>query len=178
MEKNEKGGEKKKRSYLAAVHDGAVPPDLSLGPGLDLHRRQPGHGPREHLEVDLLGPAHDALDVGARRRVGEQRGVGAEQAPVLEQRAVVAQVERQVAARVHLHHGVLGVPAARRPALAPAQVGGVGRVQGRVRRVVAGAGVAVEAVGERRAVRDADRVRACSISRIPFHMSETLTIQD
>jgi hypothetical protein len=27
-------------------------------------------------------------------------------------------------------------------------------------------------------VRDADRVRACSISRIPFHMSETLTIQD
>ena len=88
---------------------------------------------------------------------------------MLEQRAVVAQVERQVAARVHLHHGVLGVPAARRPALAPAEVGGVGRVQGRVRRVVAGAGagVAVEAVGEGGAVRDADRVRACSISRIP-----------
>ena len=33
---------------------------------------------------------------------------------MLEQRAVAAQIERQVAARVHLHDGVLGVPAVRR----------------------------------------------------------------
>jgi len=69
-----------------------------------------------------------------------------------------------VAARVHLHDGVLGVPAVRRPALAPPEVDRVGGVEGRVGRVVAGAGagagVAVEAVGEGRAVRDADRVRA------------------
>jgi hypothetical protein len=144
------------------VHDGAVPPDLPLGAGLDLHRPQRRHGPREQLEEHLLGATHDALDVGPRRRVGKQRGVGPEQAPVLEQRAVVAKVEAQVAARVHLHDGVLGVPAARRPALAPAEVDRVGGVEGRVGRVVAGAGarVAVEAVGEGRAVRDADRVRA------------------
>lgn len=161
----------KKLHALAAVDDSAVPPDLPLGAGLDLQRRQPGHGPREQLEEDLLGPGRDALDVGARRRVGEQRGVRAEQAPALEQRAVVAQVERQVAARVHLHHAVLRVPAARRPALAPPQVGRVGRVQGRVGlgRVVPGranaaAWVAVQAVREGGAVRDADRVRAWSRS--------------
>lgn len=167
-----KGKKKKGKLHaLAAVDDSAVPPDLPLGAGLDLQRRKPGHGPREQLEEDLLGPGRDALDVGARRRVGEQRGVGAEQAPALEQRAVVAQVERQVAARVHLHHAVLRVPAARRPALAPPQVGRVGRVQGRVGlgRVVAGranaaAWVAVQAVREGGAVRDADRVRAWSRS--------------
>jgi hypothetical protein len=165
-----KGKKKKGKLHaLAAVDDSAVPPDLPLGAGLDLQRRKPGHGPREQLEEDLLGPGRDALDVGARRRVGEQRGVRAEQAPALEQRAVVAQVERQVAAWVHLHHAVLRVPAARRPALAPPQVGRVGRVQGRVGRVVAGranaaAGVAVQAVREGGAVRDADRVRAWSRS--------------
>lgn len=149
-------------SVGGGVDDGAVPPDLPLGAGLDLHRPQRRHGPREQLEEHLVGPTHDALDVGPRRRVGEQRGVGLEQAPVLAQRAIVAQVERQVAARVHLHDGVLGEPAARRPALAPAEVGGVRGVEGRVGRVVAGAGagVAVEPVGEGRAVGDANRVRA------------------
>uniref|UniRef100_A0A0A9H014 Uncharacterized protein n=1 Tax=Arundo donax TaxID=35708 RepID=A0A0A9H014_ARUDO len=78
---------------------------------------------------------------------------------MLEHRAVVAQVERQVAARVHLHDGVGIVLAAAdgRPALALAQVGGVAGVEGRVGAVV-GAGVAVQAVGEGRAVGDADRV--------------------
>jgi hypothetical protein len=68
-----------------------------------------------------------------------------------------------VAAGVHLHHAVAG-----RPALALTQVGGVGGVQRRRVGVVAvgiagAAAAVVEAVGEGRAVGDADGVRACAI---------------
>lgn len=151
-----------RKSVGTGVNHSALPPDLPLGAGLDLHRRQGRHGPGEQLEEHLVGATGDALDVGPRRRVGEQRGVGLEQAPVLEQRAVVAQIESQVAARIHLHRGVHDVPAARRPALAAAEVGRVGGVEGWVGGGVAGAAEAVEAVGEGRAVGEADRVRACS----------------
>jgi hypothetical protein len=76
---------------------------------------------------------------------------------VLEHRMVIAEVEREEAAGVHLHSGVM----ASHPALALPQVGGVGRIEGRG-GAVDGAGVSIEAVGEGRAVSDADGVSTCS----------------
>lgn len=56
---------------MAAVHDSAVPPDLPIGAGLDLHRAQRRHRPAEHLEEHLRQARHGAGDVGPRRRVGD-----------------------------------------------------------------------------------------------------------
>lgn len=89
-----------------AVDDGAVLPDLHLPlrAGLDLHGPEPRHGPREHLEEHLWRAWHDAGDVGPCHGIGDQRSVGPELGPVLEHSMVVAKVERQEAAGVHLHH--------------------------------------------------------------------------
>lgn len=144
---------------LVLVDDGAVLPDLALGPGLDLDGAHLHHGAREHLEEELGRRVHGGDDVGLGRRVGDERGVGLEQAPALEQAAVVAEVEGPEAPRVHLHDG--GV-VRRRRALGPAEVRRVRRVQRRVR--VAGAaapGEVVEALREGVAVRDADGVTPC-----------------
>ena len=135
-------------------------PDLALGAGLDADHAQLRHGPREHLEEHLRRAGHHAGDVGLRGGVGDEGGVGLEEAAAPEEAAVVAQVEGEEAARVHLHDRRV---VRRRRALAPPQVRRVLRVQRRVR--VAGAalpGEVVQPLAERVAVRDADRVRPCT----------------
>lgn len=151
---------------VAAVDNGTALPNLPLGAGLDLHRPEFRHRPPKHLEEHLRWTGHDAGDVSSRRRVGDQRGVGSQQAPVLEHRPVVAEVKCQEAARVHLHQAV----ATGCPALVLPQVGGVGGVEGRV-GAIAGTWVAVEAVGEGRAVGDANGVRTCSSGSSQKHIS-------
>lgn len=121
---------------VAAVDNGTALPNLPLGAGLDLHRPEFRHRPPKHLEEHLRWTGHDAGDVSSRRRVGDQRGVGSQQAPVLEHRPV----------------------------------GGVGGVEGRV-GAIAGTWVAVEAVGEGRAVGDANGVRTCSSGSSQKHIS-------
>lgn len=146
-------------SRLVLVDDGAVLPDLALGPGLDLDGAHLHHGAREHLGEKLGRRVHRGEDVGLGRRVGDERGVGLEQAPALEHATVVAEVEGPEAPRVHLDDG--GV-VRRRLALGPAEVRRVQRVQRRVR--VAGAtapGEVVEPLREGVAVRDADGVSPC-----------------
>ena len=144
---------------LVLVDDGAVLPDLALGACLDLDGAQLHHGRREHLEEKLGRRVHRAEDVGLGRRVGEQRRVRLEQAPVLEHAPVVAQVEGPEAARVHLDDG--GV-VRQRLALGPPQVVRVRRVQRRVGVAgAAAAGEVVEALAEGVAVPDADGVSPC-----------------
>ena len=113
---------------LVLVDDGAVLPDLALGACLDLDGAQLHHGRREHLEEHLGRRVHHEEDVGLGRRVGEQRRVRLEQAPVLEHAPVVAQVEGPEAARVHLHQR-RRVPGVAALALQPRDVA---PVQGRV----------------------------------------------
>ena len=147
---------------LVLVDDGAVLPDLALGACLDLDGAQLHHGRREHLEEHLGRRVHHEEDVGLGRRVGEQRRVRLEQAPVLEHAPVVAQVEGPEAARVHLDDG--GV-VRQRLALGPPQVVRVRRVQRRVGVVgAAAAGEVVEALAEGVAVPDADGVSPCVAS--------------
>lgn len=144
---------------LGLVDEGAVLPDLALGAGLDVDGAHPDHGAREDLEEDLGRRVHDAEDVGLGRGVGDERGVGLEQAAALEHAAVVAEVEGEEAARVHLHDRRV---VRRRLALGPPQVRSVRRVQRRVR--VAGTAApreVVQPLGEGVAVGDADRVSPC-----------------
>ena len=147
---------------LVLVDDGTVLPDLALGACLDLDGAQLHHGRREHLEEHLGRRVHHEEDVGLGRRVGEQRRVRLEQAPVLEHAPVVAQVEGPEAAGVHLDDG--GV-VRQRLALGPPQVVRVRRVQRRVGVAgAAAAGEVVEALAEGVAVPDADGVSPCVAS--------------
>lgn len=143
---------------LVLVDEGAMLPDLALGSGLDLDGAHLDHGAREDLEEEL-GVVDDAEDVGLGGGVGDERGVGLEQAPPLEHVAVVAQVEGPEAPRVHL-----GDRRVVRQRLAPLpQLRRVRRVQRRVR--VHGARAPpreiVQPLAERVAVGDADRVSPC-----------------
>lgn len=153
---------------LVLVDEGAVLPDLALGAGLDLDGAHLDHGAREDLEEHLGRRVDHAEDVGLGGGVGDERGVGLEQAPPLEHAAVVAQVEGAEAAGVHLHDRRV---VRQRLALEP-QLRGVQRVQRRVRVVgPAAPREVVQALAEGVAVGDADRVspingsRACSTKR-------------
>jgi hypothetical protein len=108
----------------------------------------------ELLEVE---PGGLAVHVSPGDGVGEQLGVGVEEAPALGDEAVVAGVEAEEAAGVHLgERGVVGEAPA--PGLEAHQVR---LVQLRVHvGVVVGAGEVVEAVAEEAAVRGAQCVAA------------------
>jgi hypothetical protein len=147
---------------LVLVDEGAVLPDLALGAGLDLDGAHLDHGAREDLEEHLGRRVDHAEDVGLGGGVGDERGVGLEQAPPLEHAAVVAQVEGAEAAGVHLHDRRV---VRQRLALEP-QLRGVQRVQRRVRVVgPAAPREVVQALAEGVALGDADRVSPCTYTR-------------
>jgi hypothetical protein len=123
------------------------------------------HGVGEVAE-ELGGeePRGLALDVRPGGRVGEQRGVGVEEPPAPGHQAVVAGVEAEEAAGVHLvERGVVGEA----PAPGP-EAGEVGGVERRVDVGEAvGAGEVVEAVAEEVAVRGAEGVAAGEHDEVP-----------
>jgi hypothetical protein len=119
------------------------------------------HGVLELLqEVAFLGQRVDHVGGAA---VGEQCGVGAEQATAELEVDVVVGVEPGGAAGVHRHGGdVVGWRPTR-----GAQLSGVGGVEGRVGGGGdTGGGGAEEAVAQEVAVADADGVRACMATYI------------
>jgi hypothetical protein len=138
------------------IDEGAVLPDLSLGPGLDVHHAHLHHGRPEDVEEELGRAVEDAEHVGLGRGVRDERGVGLEQAAALDQVAVVVHVEGAEAARVHLHDRRV----VRQRLALLSQLRRVHRVQRRVR--AAAAGEVVQALAEGVAVGDADRVGTCS----------------
>ena len=143
---------------LLYVDGVALVPDLALRPGEHVNGAHLHHGVGEVAE-EVVGEVAGglALDVGPGDGIGEQRGVGVEAAAALGHQPVVAGVEGEEAAGVHLRQG--GV-VAQAPALG-LELRHVRRVQRRVHvAVVHQAGEVVEAVGEERAVRRAERVAA------------------
>jgi hypothetical protein len=86
------------------VDDVALLPDLALAAGEHADGAHLDHGRGEvGEELVPVGTRGVAEHVGAGGRVGEQLGVGVEEAPALGHVGVVAQVEGPEAAGVHLH---------------------------------------------------------------------------
>lgn len=133
----------------------AVLPDLALVAGEHADAAHLADGVLElPEEVVLVG---EAVDERGGAAVGEQRGVGGEEAPAELEVDEVVGVEPGGAPGVHGHRG--GV-VRRRPARRP-QLRGVGGVQRRVGRRRGGAGEVEEAGAEEVAVAHADGVRPC-----------------
>uniref|UniRef100_A0A0A9D7F7 Peroxidase 1 n=1 Tax=Arundo donax TaxID=35708 RepID=A0A0A9D7F7_ARUDO len=140
------------------VDEVAFLPDLALCTGEHVDAAHLHHGFGEVAE-EFLGEVSGglALDVGPGDGVAEQLGVGVEEAPALGHQPVVASVEAEEAAGIHLgKRGVVGEAPA--PGPQPRQVRTVERrvdVGG-----VVGAGEVVKAVAEEVAVSGAKRVAA------------------
>lgn len=144
------------------IDDGALPADLSITPRRRLEVPHIHHGLAEVTEeLHVKEPRRVLLDVGSGEVVVEQHGVGPEQPAAPRDLRVVARVELGRSLGGHLHHDprVVGVGSGSGAALGPELVE-VGRVELRVDVVEpVPAGVVVEAVVERLAVREADGVR-------------------
>nr|ACR36030.1 unknown [Zea mays] len=151
--------------YNKLVNDVALLPDLALAAGEHADGAHLDHGRGEvGEELVPVGARGVAEHVGAGGRVGEQLGVGVEEAPALGHVGVVAQVEGAEAAGVHLDQGGVVV-----------QAGALGAEARHVRAVQLRVGVAgvvqarevVEAVGEGEAVRRADGVAGRQHRQVP-----------
>lgn len=146
------------------IDDGALPPDLAIIPRRRLEVPHIHHGLAEVTEeLHVKEPRRVLLDVGSGEVVVEQHGVGPEQPAAPRDLRVVARVELGRSLGGDLHHDprVVGVGSGTGSgaALGPELVE-VGRVELRVDVVEpVPAGVVVEAVVERLAVREADGVR-------------------
>jgi hypothetical protein len=146
----------------AAVDGPAVPADLPALAGEHADAAHLAHGVPELLEE--VGLPGEAVDHPRGAAVGEQRGVGGEQAPPELEVDVVMRVEPGGALGVHGHHGGVVGGRRRRVRAAPRpELRRVRRVQRRVGGGGAGAGAAGEARREGVAVGDADRVRSCTL---------------